>query len=125
VLLAIAGGVAVLLGICGVYGVIAYAVMQRRREIGIRMALGAQPRQIRALFLRRGVIVVAAGVLIGLAAATGFTRLMQSVLFGIEPLDRLTFGATPVLLVAAALLATYFPAHQALHVDPVETMRTE
>jgi predicted permease len=125
VMLAIAGTMALLLGICGVYGVIAYAVTQRRREIGIRMALGAQAREIRALFVRRGIIVAAAGVLLGLAAATALTRLMESVLFGIEPLDPITFIATPMVLATAALIATYVPARRALSVDPVETMRTE
>jgi predicted permease len=123
--LAIAGVMALLLGISGIYGVIAYAVAQRRREIGIRMALGAQARQIRALFLRSGLIVAAAGVLLGLGAAAAVTRLMQSLLFGVEPLDPLTFTAIPVVLAAAALVATYLPARRALRVDPVETMRAE
>jgi putative ABC transport system permease protein len=124
-LLAIAGAMALLLGICGIYGVIAYSVAQRRREIGIRMALGAQERQIRTLFIRRGVIVAAAGLLFGLTAASAFTRLMQSVLFGITPLDPVTFTAMPSVLAAAALLATYVPASRATRVDPVETMRAE
>jgi putative ABC transport system permease protein len=124
-MLAIAGMMALLLGISGIYGVIAYAVAQRRREIGIRMALGAQARQIRALFLRRGLIVAAVGVLLGLSAAVAFTRLMQSLLFGITPLDPITFTAMPVVLAAAALVATYLPARRALRVDPVETMRAE
>jgi putative ABC transport system permease protein len=124
-MLAIAGMMALLLGISGIYGVIAYAVAQRRREIGIRMALGAQARQIRALFLRRGLIVAAVGVLLGLSAAAAFTRLMQSLLFGITPLDPITFTAMPVVLAAAALVATYLPARRALRVDPVETMRAE
>jgi putative ABC transport system permease protein len=124
-MLAIAGVMALLLGIGGVYGVIAYAVAQRRREIGIRIALGAQAREIRALFLRRGTIVVGVGVLLGLGGAAGFTRLMQSLLFGVKPLDPITFTATPIVLAAAALLATYLPARRALHVDPVETMKAE
>jgi hypothetical protein len=124
-LLAIAGAMALLLGVCGIYGVIAYAVAQRRREIGIRMALGAQARQIRALFIRRGMIVVAAGLLLGVSAAAAFTRLMQSVLFGITPLDPMTFIAMPIVLAAAALLATYVPASRASWVDPAETMRAE
>ncbi len=124
-MLAIAGVMALLLGICGIYSVIAYAVAQRRREIGIRMALGAQRRQLCALFLRQGIVVAAAGVLLGLTAAAAFTRLMRSVLFGIEPLDPLTFTATPIVLAAAALVATYLPARRALSVDPVETMRAE
>ena len=82
-MLAIAGGMALLLGVCGIYGVIAYAVAQRRREIGIRMALGAQAHQIRALFLRRGLVVATIGLLLGLGAAVASTRLMQSILFGV------------------------------------------
>ena len=124
-MLAIAGGMALLLGICGIYGVIAYAVAQRRREIGIRMALGAQAHQIRALFLRRGLLVTTAGLLLGLGAAAASTRLMQSILFGVEPLDPITFATMPVVLTAAAILATYVPARRAVLVDPVETMRAE
>jgi putative ABC transport system permease protein len=124
-LLAIAGAMALLLGICGIYGVIAYAVVQRRREIGVRMALGAQTNQIRALFIRRGMLVAAAGMLLGVSAAAAFTRLMQSLLFGITPLDPPTFIAMPLILAAAALLATYVPASRASWVDPVETMRAD
>jgi predicted permease len=124
-LLAIAGAMALLLGICGIYGVIAYSVAQRRREIGVRMALGAQAQQIRALFIRRGMTVAAAGLLLGVGAAAAFTRFMQTLLFGITPLDPVTFTAMPTILAAAALLATYLPASRATRVDPVETMRAE
>jgi putative ABC transport system permease protein len=124
-LLSIAGAMALLLGICGIYGVIAYAVAQRVREIGVRMALGAEARQIRALFIRRGMMVAAAGVLIGVSAAAAFTRIMQSLLFGITPLDPVTFIVMPIILAAAALLATYLPATRATWVDPVETMRAD
>ena len=124
-LLAITGAMALLLGICGIYGVIAYSVAQRRREIGVRMALGAQARQIRALFIRRGMMVAAAGLLLGVSAAAAFTRLMQSLLFGITPLDPTTFIAMPIFLAAAAWLATYVPASRASWVDPAETMRAE
>jgi predicted permease len=123
--LAIAGGMALLLGICGVYGVVAYAVAQRRREIGIRMALGAQLGQIRALFVRRGLAVVGVGVLLGLGAAVAVTRLMESLLFGITPLDPIAFATMPLVLAVAAWLATYLPARRAMAVDPVETMRAE
>jgi putative ABC transport system permease protein len=124
-LLSIAGTMAVLLAICGIYGVIAYGVAQRRREIGIRMALGAQARQVRALFVRRGMLVAAVGLLLGLSAAAAFTRLMHSLLFGIKPLDAVTFIAMATALAAVALLATYLPARRASWVDPVETMRAE
>ncbi len=124
-LLAIAGTMALLLGICGIYGVIAYAVTQRRREIGIRIALGAQGRQIRGLFLRRGLTVAAIGLTIGLAASFAGARLIQSLLFGIEPIDAATFTIAPIMLAAIGALATYVPARRALAVDPVETMRAE
>jgi ABC-type antimicrobial peptide transport system permease subunit len=125
VILTIAGAMALLLGICGIYGVIAYAVAQRQREIGIRLALGAQRRQVRALFLRRGMLLVASGVLIGLVAAAGFTRVMQSLLFDIEPLDPASFIVMPLVLALAALLGAHVPARRALSVDPVETMKAE
>jgi predicted permease len=125
VMLAIAGAMALLLGVSGLSGVISYAVSQRRREIGIRLALGAQPREIRGLFVRRGLVVVGLGVAIGLGAAAGFTRLMQSLLFGISPLDPITFTAMPVVLVAAAVLASYLSTRRAVTVDPVETLRAE
>ncbi len=125
VMLAIAGAMALLLGVSGLYGVIAYAVSQRRREIGIRLALGAQAREIRGLFVRRGLVLGGTGLAIGLGGALGFTRLMESLLFGISPLDPVTFTAMPIVLAAAAVLASYLPARRAVSVDPVETMRAE
>jgi predicted permease len=125
VMLAIAGAMALLLGVSGLYGVIAYAVSQRRREIGIRLALGAQAHEIRGLFVRRGLVLVGVGVATGLGGAAGVTRFMQSLLFGISPLDPITFAAMPVLLAAAAMLASYLPARGAVAVDPVETLRAE
>jgi putative ABC transport system permease protein len=124
-LLAIAASVALVLGMCGIYGVIAYAVSRRRREIGIRMALGAQAGAIRGLFLKRAAVVAAVGVVIGLGGAAALARWMQSILFGVTPFDPLTFIATPAVLVMAAAVATYLPARRALRVDPVETMRAE
>jgi predicted permease len=125
VMLAIAGTMALLLGVSGLYGVIAYAVSQRRREIGIRLALGAQAREIRGLFVRRGLVLAGVGVATGLGGAAGFTRFMQSLLFGVSPLDPITFTAMPVVLAAAAVLASYLPARRAVAVDPVETLRAE
>ncbi len=125
VMLAIAGTMALLLGIFGLYGVLSYAVSQRRREIGIRLALGAQARDILGLFMRRGFVLASIGVAIGLAGAAGFTRLMGSLLFGISPLDPITFTAMPIMLAAAAVLASYLPARRAVAVDPVETLRAE
>jgi hypothetical protein len=125
VLLAIAAAMTLFLGVIGIYGVLSYAVAQRRREIGIRLALGAQTRAIRVLFLRRGLAVAGIGVALGLVGAAAFTRVMESLLFGVSPLDPVTFAAMPLLLAAAAMLASYLPARRAVAVDPVETMRVE
>jgi hypothetical protein len=124
-MLAIAGTMALLLAISGIYGVVAYAVSCRRREIGIRLALGARAADIRRLFMQRGLVVVAIGVVVGLCSAAGLTRLMQALLFGIEPFDPTTFAATPLVLGGAAVLASYLPARRAVALDPVETLRAE
>ena len=125
VMLGIAGAMAMMLGLIGIYGVISYTVSQRTREIGIRVALGAEPRAVRRLFVRYGLALAGAGTVIGLAAAAVLTRLMKSVLFGISPVDPLTYTAMPLILVAAAVLASYLPARRAAAVDPVETLRAE
>jgi predicted permease len=125
VMLGIAGTMALVLGIIGIYGVISYAVSQRRREIGIRLALGAQQGELRQMFVRSGLRLAGIGVAIGLGAAVGLMRLMKSLLFGISPLDPLTYAAAPVVLVAAAVLASYLPARRAATVDPVEALKAE
>jgi ABC-type antimicrobial peptide transport system permease subunit len=125
VMLAIAGAMALLLGIVGLYGVISYAVSRRRREIGIRMALGAQTTDIRALFMRRGLILIGIGVAVGLGAAAGFAPAMRSLLFGVGPLDPITFAMAPIVLASAAVLATYLPARRAVAVDPIKILRAE
>lgn len=125
VMLGIAATMALLLGVFGIYGVISYAVAQRRREIGIRMALGAQGRQILALFVRRGLIVTGAGVALGLAGAFAFTQLMRALLFGVSPYDLTALVSVTILLGTAAFIATYLPARRAIRVNPVETMRAE
>ncbi|HEY1760846.1 MAG TPA: ABC transporter permease [Bryobacteraceae bacterium] len=125
VLLAIAGGMALVLGIVGIYGVIAYAVSQRTREIGIRMALGAQPTGLHGMFVRQGLILAGIGAAIGLAAAAGLTRLMSSLLFGVNALDPITYAAVAAVLIFAAVLASYFPARRATAVDPVSALRAE
>jgi predicted permease len=124
-MLTIAGAMALLLGVLGLYGVLSYAVSQRRHEIGIRLALGAQPHEIRGLFVRQGLVVVGFGVAIGIGVAAGFTRLMQSLLFGISPLDPVTFTAMPVVLAATGVLASYLSTRRAVAVDPVETLRAD
>ena len=125
VMLALAGGMALLLGIVGIYGVIAYAVSQRTREIGIRIALGAQPAGLHRMFVRHGLRLSAIGAALGLLAAAGVTRLMSAVLFGVTALDPATYAAVSAVLIAAALLASYFPARRATAVNPVDALRTE
>jgi predicted permease len=125
VMLGIAGAMAMMLGLIGIYGVISYTVSQRKREIGIRVALGAEPGALQWLFVRYGLVLAGAGAVIGLAIAAGMTRLMKSVLFGISPVDPLTYTAVPIVLVAATVLASYLPARRAAAVDPVETLRAE
>jgi predicted permease len=125
VMLALAGGMALLLGVVGIYGVIAYSVSQRTREIGIRVALGAQHGQLAGMFVRHGLVLTAAGVVCGLGAAIALTRLMSSLLFEVSPVDPLTYGAVAVGLVLAAALASYLPSRRAAAVDPVEALRAE
>jgi putative ABC transport system permease protein len=125
VLLAIAGAMALLLGIVGIYGVIAYAVSQRTREIGIRMALGAEPSGVQGMFVRQGLLLSTLGAAIGLVSAAALTRLMSSLLFKTTALDPLTYIAVTVLLIAAAALASYMPARRATAVDPVTALRTD
>jgi len=125
VILAIAGGMALLLGLVGIYGVIAYSVSQRTREIGIRIALGAQPAELLEVLVRQGLVLAGVGAVLGLAAAAGLTRLMSSLLFGVSALDPFTYAAASALLVAAAVLASYFPARRAMAIDPVESLRAE
>jgi ABC-type antimicrobial peptide transport system permease subunit len=116
---------ALLLGVVGIYGVISYTVTQRRREIGIRAALGAQQGELRGMFVRHGLALAGIGVVIGLGAAVGLTRLMSSLLYGITPLDPVTYAVVPVILVIATVLASYLPARRAVSVDPGEALRSE
>jgi predicted permease len=125
VMLAIAGGMALLLGIIGIYGVIAYVVSQRAREIGIRAALGAEPRQLTRTFLRHGLALSAVGAVVGLVAALALARLMSSMLFGIGPMDAVAYIAAVGVTIAAAALASYLPARRAATIDPIETLRAE
>ena len=125
VMLAIAGTMALALGILGIYGVISYAVSQRTREIGIRMALGANKSELLWMFVRSALVLTGVGTAVGLGAAAALMRLMRTLLFGISPLDPITFTAVPVALVAAAALASYLPARRTAAVDPVEALRAE
>jgi len=125
VMLAIAGSMALMLSIIGIYGVISYSVSQRTREIGIRMALGAQKDELRWMFVRSALVLTAVGVVIGVGAAAGLVSLMKSLLFGVSPFDPVSFVAVPVVLAAAAALASYLPARRAAAVDPVVALRAE
>ncbi len=125
VLLAIAGGMALLLGIVGIYGVISYSVSQRTREIGIRLALGAPMQQVTGMFVRHGLVLSAIGAACGLTAAFALTRLMKSLLFDVSPADPLTYLAVSAGLILAAMLASYLPARRAATVDPAEALRAE
>jgi putative ABC transport system permease protein len=125
VMLGIAGAMALLLGVIGIYGVIAYAVSQRTREIGIRLALGARPADVRQMFVRYGLGLCAIGITIGVGAAAALTRVMKSLLFGVAPMDPMTFAAVPIALLLATLAASYLPARRVSAVDPVQCMKAE
>jgi predicted permease len=125
VILAIAGGMALLIGIVGIYGVIAYVVSQRTREIGIRIALGAQRAVLWQVFVRQGLLLAGAGVTLGLGAAAGLTQLMSSLLFGVTALDPLTYAVVSALLLVVSVLASYLPARRAMVIDPVHALRGE
>jgi len=125
VMLGIAGAMALTLGIIGIYGVISYSVSQRQREIGIRLALGAQGGDVLQMILRQGAKLALLGVAIGICAAFGLTRLMRNLLFGVSAYDPMTFAAVAVLLVLVALLACFIPARRAMLVDPIVALRYE
>jgi ABC-type antimicrobial peptide transport system permease subunit len=125
VMLAIAGSMALALSLIGIYGVISYAVSQRTREIGIRMALGAQKGELRWMFVRSALMLTGAGVAIGLVTSTGVARMMRTLLYGVSPLDPLSFAAVPFLLAAAAALASFLPASRVAAINPVDALRDE
>jgi predicted permease len=125
VMLAISSTMALLLGLIGIYGVISYAVSQRTREMGIRSALGAGPGALRQMFVRQALGLAGTGVLIGLGAAAALSRLMKSILYGTSPMDPITFVAVPVVLILAAVVASYVPARRASAVDPLESLRSD
>ena len=125
VMLAIAAAMALLLGVIGIYGVIAYSVAQRTREIGIRMALGAEQRQMTALFVRHGIRLTGIGVVIGVVAAFVLTRFLSSLLFGVSAVDPLTYVSVALGLLAAAALASYLPSRRAAGIDPAVALRVE
>ena len=125
VILGIAASVTLLLGLVGIYGVIAYIVSQRRREVGIRMALGAQSDSVQRIFVSRGLSLTAIGLALGLVAAAALMRLLSSLLFGVNPFDPVTYIAVATSLGLVALIATWLPARQATRIDPMLALRAE
>ena len=125
VMLGIASAIALLLGLVGIYGAISYSVGQRTREIGIRMALGAEHGEVRWMFVRHGLVLTVAGLSIGAGATVALTRWMSSLLFGVTAIDPLTYAAVGLVLTSAALLASYMPARRATTIDPARALRAE
>ena len=124
-LLAVASALALLLGAVGLYGVMAYGVSLRRREIGVRLALGAKPADVRGMISRQGGMLGAAGVVIGVACALAATRLLRGLLYDVSPTDPLTLGATCLALLAISLLASWIPARRAARTDALAALRME
>jgi predicted permease len=125
VMLAIAASIALLLGVVGLYGVIAYSASQRTREIGIRIALGAQRNTITTMFVRQGLLLAGSGVVCGLLLALAATRLLRSLLFHVSPMDPVTYALACIALCGAAVLASYIPSRRTANVNPVEALRAE
>jgi predicted permease len=125
VMLGIAAAMALVLGIIGIYGVISYTVSQRTREIGIRLALGAQRRELRWMFVRSALTLTGAGVILGLGVAAAVAQVMRTLLFGVSPLDPLSFAVVPIILAVAAAMASFLPARRAAAVNPAEALRAE
>ena len=119
------GGLALILAAVGIYGVIAYSVSQRTSEIGLRLALGAPRETVIALILRRGLLPVAGGIVVGLAASLGLSRVMTGLLYGVSPRDAITLVGVTALLAAVAIAAAYIPARRAARHDPHGALRTK
>src|SRR5262249_32792404 len=119
------GALALLIAAIGVYSVISYSVAQRTHEIGVRMTLGAQRGDVMRLVINQDALLAGIGILIGIGAAFGLTRLMASMLYGVRPTDPLTFSTVAILLTLNALLACYIPTQRAMHVDPMVALKYE
>jgi putative ABC transport system permease protein len=124
-LLGVFAGVALVIAVLGVFGVLSYIVTQRTRELGIRIALGASSRQVQRMVVTRGLALVVSGIVLGLLGAVLLTRFMASLLFGVTATDPLTFAGVAALLAAAAVVASYLPARRATRVDPILALRAE
>jgi putative ABC transport system permease protein len=124
-LLTVFGGLALILAVVGVYGVLSYSVSQQTREIGIRMSLGAQPGEVLLLVIGQGFRLAAAGLVLGLLAAFALMRLLSTLLFGVSAHDPVTFAGVSLVLASAAILACYLPARRATRVDPIIALRYE
>ena len=125
VMLATAAGVALILGLVGIYGVISYVVSQRTREIGVRMALGASAPVVRGMVVRQGAALAGIGVVLGLIASAGLSRVMGSLLFGVSAKDPVTYVGVAGALALVAVLASWLPARRAAGVDPAIALRNE
>jgi ABC-type antimicrobial peptide transport system permease subunit len=125
VLLAIAASVALFLGVIGIYGVMSYIVSQRTGEIGVRMALGAEPASVSRMIVRQGGIVALGGIAVGLAAAWAGSRLIASLLYGVSPLDPTVFAGMTLVLLSVALFACWLPARRAAGLSPLDALRAD
>ncbi|HSO76293.1 MAG TPA: FtsX-like permease family protein, partial [Blastocatellia bacterium] len=123
ILVGVFGALALLLAVVGLYGVVSFSVSRRTREFGIRVALGAQSSEVFRLVLKDGVVLVAAGIALGLSAAAMLTRFLTSFLYGIAPVDTVTFTSIPLVLIVVALAACYVPARRAMRTDPMVALR--
>jgi putative ABC transport system permease protein len=124
-LLGVFAGLALALAGVGVYGLVSYSVTQRTNEIGLRVALGAQPADVLRMVVQRGLVVSLIGVALGLPAAFALARLIRTLLFGVTAADPMVFVGVPVLLVAVAAMASYLPARRAMRIDPTAALRSE